>query len=219
MEKTNDINKETINEEGFPRHHAGHMNSMREKMLSGSEKSAMDNDEHEEHEDHGHHHEHGHIHAEAHEHHHDHDHDHDHAHHHDHDHDHEHHHEHGEGCTCDDCVSGVSVIHHEGALAGSFSAEAGRSLEETDAILKEGMQALAKKVDSHGGIIGHIKSAVSSGEDSYMYSITSDTVQRKGTMPEGAVPDQITFASIVFGMEEDELRESLVEIREKLIKS
>ena len=148
----------------------------------------------------------------------------DHEHHHEHEHEHEHHHEHEhgheheheEGCTCADCVSGVSVIHHEGALAGSFSIDTQKTLDEVDSILMEDMAQLGRKVDECGGIIGHIKAAVKTPSGSYMYSITSDTVSRKGEVPEGEQPQEVSFASIVFGLEEDPLREYLVEIKEKL---
>lgn len=147
------------------------------------------------------------------------DHDHEHEHHHEHHHDHDHHdhvHEHEEGCTCEDCVSGVSVIHHEGALAGSFSIETDEPAEHLDSIITDAMLALAGKIDEAGGIIGHIKAAVASKSGSVMYSITLDTVNKKGAIPEGEAPENVSFASIVFGVEEDMLRPFLVELKESL---
>ena len=192
-----DNEKTMTEEEHSHRHDGSHIRDIRERLIAS---------------DHEHEHEHEHEHDHAHEHHHEHDHGH--VHEHDHEHGHEHHHE--EGCTCEDCVSGVSVIHHEGALAGSFSLDTSKTLEEADAILMEEMKALGKAVDGAGGIIGHIKAAIKTPGGSYMYSITSDTVSRKGDVPEGDAPKEISFASIVFGIEEDFLREYLVAIKEKL---
>lgn len=110
----------------------------------------------------------------------------------------------------------MSVIHHEGALAGSFSIDTDEPMEKIDGIITDAMLELAGKIDETGGIIGHIKAAVASKNGSVMYSITLDTVNKKGSIPEGEEPEEISFASIVFGVEEEMLRPFLVELKERL---
>ena len=160
----------------------------------------------EEHEHHHHHHD-----EEGHEHHH---------HHHEGEEEHEHHHHHhedGEECDCDDCVSGVSIVHHEDALAGSFDVETKLSKGEVDSIIRESMSLINDIVNKHDGVVGHIKAAISEKEKSVMYSLTCDEVFRTGDFDGMDNVEKVAFAAIVYGLDEIVLRSLLVVAKERLV--
>jgi len=173
-------------------------------------------DEHIEDEHHHHHHydedeHHHHHHEDEDEHHHHHHHDEDEGEHH------HHHHHDGDDCDCDDCVSGVSIVFHEDALAGSFSIETTQSKEIVDQLIKESMMLIYNIVEKHEGVVGHIKAAISEGEVSAMYSLTSDDVFRVGDYDKLNNVENISFAAIVYGLDEIVLRSLLVVAKERLL--
>ena len=189
--------------------------------------------EHHHHHDHDHEHEHHHHdHDHEHEHHHpDHDHEHEHHHHHDHDHEHEHHphHDHGDDCDCG-ChdhdheheeghtyeVPGYSVMEthsHEGATICSFEKDILTDPEQAKVAMEDAIHELTAWLDSIGALIGHVKGYIKEHGPTTTFSTTGSTLNIEGHEPQGAA---IGFASIVFGPTEEELKDKVVEVFERL---
>lgn len=165
---------------------------------------------HEEHE-HEHHHEHEHEHEH---HHHDHDHDHDHEHHHHHHHDHEHDHEHDEGTSYD--IPGYAVFEthsHEGATICSFEKDILTDVEKAKVAMEDSINELSAWLDSTGALIGHVKGYIREAGPTTTFSTTGGTLNVEGHEAQGAA---IGFASIVFGPTEEELKDKVVEVFERL---
>ena len=186
-----------------------------------SEHEHIENEEKEEcccHEEHKHHHEH--------EHHHHHDHEHEHHHHdHDHDHEHHHHHHHDEECGCEDHdhdhghtyeVAGYSVLEthsHEGATICSFEKDILTDPEQAKVSMEDAIHELTAWLDSIGALIGHVKGYIKEHGPTTTFSTTGSTLNIEGHEPQGAA---IGFASIVFGPTEEELKDKVVEVFERL---
>ena len=194
-------------------------------------------EEHEHHHHHDHEHEHHHHHDRDHEHehehhhHHDHDHEHEHHHHHDHDHEHEHHHHHDHGDDCDcGChdhdheheeghtyeVPGYSVMEthsHEGATICSFEKDILTDPEQAKVAMEDAIHELTAWLDSIGALIGHVKGYIKEHGPTTTFSTTGSTLNIEGHEPQGAA---IGFASIVFGPTEEELKDKVVEVFERL---
>ena len=173
---------------------------------------------HHHHHEHDHEHEHHHHHdeecgCEEHEHHHHHDdecdcHEHEH-HHHDHDHDHEH-----EGTTYD--VPGYSILEthsHEGATICSFEKDIMTDVERAKEAMEDSINELTAWLDSIGALIGHVKGYIKEAGPTTTFSTTGGTLNIEGHEPAGA---SIGFASIVFGPSEEELKDKVVEVFERL---
>ena len=173
---------------------------------------------HHHHHEHDHEHEHHHHHdeecgCEEHEHHHHHDdecdcHEHEH-HHHDHDHDHEH-----EGTTYD--VPGYSILEthsHEGATIRSFEKDIMTDVERAKEAMEDSINELTAWLDSIGALIGHVKGYIKEAGPTTTFSTTGGTLNIEGHEPAGA---SIGFASIVFGPSEEELKDKVVEVFERL---
>ena len=198
-----------------------------------SEHEHIENEEKEEcccHEEHEHHHEHEHEHHHHHDHehehhHHDHDHDHEHHHHHhdhdddcdcgchDHDHDHDHH-DHDHGHTYE--VAGYSVLEthsHEGATICSFEKDILTDPEQAKVAMEDAIHELTAWLDSIGALIGHVKGYIKEHGPTTTFSTTGSTLNIEGHEPQGAA---IGFASIVFGPTEEELKDKVVEVFERL---
>ncbi len=190
--------------------------------------------EHHHHHDHDHeheHHHHDHDHEHEHHHHHDHDHEHEHHHHHDHDHEHEHHHHHDHGDDCDcGChdhdheheeghtyeVPGYSVMEthsHEGATICSFEKDILTDPEQAKVAMEDAIHELTAWLDSIGALIGHVKGYIKEHGPTTTFSTTGSTLNIEGHEPQGAA---IGFASIVFGPTEEELKDKVVEVFERL---
>ena len=180
------------------------------------------------HEEHEHHHHHDHDHDHEH-HHHDHDHEHEHHHHHDHDHEHHHHHDHGDDCDCG-ChdhdheheeghtyeVPGYSVMEthsHEGATICSFEKDILTDPEQAKVAMEDAIHELTAWLDSIGALIGHVKGYIKEHGPTTTFSTTGSTLNIEGHEPQGAA---IGFASIVFGPTEEELKDKVVEVFERL---
>ena len=178
-----------------------------------------------EHEHHHHHHHHDHDHEHEHEHHH---------HHHDdgececHEHEHHHHHHHhdGEECDCDDHdhehegttydVPGYSVLEthsHEGATICSFEKDILTDVERAKEAMEDSINELTAWLDSIGALIGHVKGYIKEAGPTTTFSTTGSTLNIEGHEPVGA---SIGFASIVFGPTEEELKDKVVEVFERL---
>ncbi len=133
-------------------------------------------------------------------------------------HHHHHHHHDGDDCDCDDCVSGVSIVHHENALAGSFEIEADLSKEDADKYIKEYMLLIRSIVEKHEGVVGHIKSSVTDKDGhTAMYSLTDTEVFRVGEYDQLGKAEKIAFAAILYGLDEITLRSLLVVTKEVLL--
>ena len=204
--------------------------------MSEQEKDLIENEEekeegkcphrHEHDGEHEHHHHH---------HHHDHDHEHEHEHHHHHDeececHEHEHHHHHhhhdGDECDCDDHdhehegttydVPGYSVLEthsHEGATICSFEKDILTDVERAKEAMEDSINELTAWLDSIGALIGHVKGYIKEAGPTTTFSTTGGTLNIEGHEPVGA---SIGFASIVFGPTEEELKDKVVEVFERL---
>ena len=197
-----------------------------------SEQEFLENEEKEEcgcekHEHHHHDHDHDHDHEHHHEHHH-------HHHHHDdeecdcHDHEHHHHHHHhdGEECDCDDHdhehegttydVPGYSVLEthsHEGATICSFEKDILTDVERAKEAMEDSINELTAWLDSIGALIGHVKGYIKEAGPTTTFSTTGGTLNIEGHEAIGA---SIGFASIVFGPTEEELKDKVVEVFERL---
>ena len=179
--------------------------------------------EHEHHHEHDHEHEHHHHHHHdhEHEHHHDHEHEHHHHHHHDHDddcdcgcHDHDHEHEHDEGTSYD--IPGYSVFEthsHEGATICSFEKDILTDVEKAKEAMEDSINELSAWLDSTGALIGHVKGYIREAGPTTTFSTTGGTLNIEGHEAQGAA---IGFASIVFGPTEEELKDKVVEVFERL---
>ncbi len=201
-------------------------------------------EEHEHHHDHDHEHHHHHDHEHEH-HHHDHDHDYEHHHHHhhdeecgcedhDHEHHHHHHHDHDDDCDCG-ChdhdhdhdhhdhdhghtyeVAGYSVLEthsHEGATVCSFEKDILTDPEQAKVAMEDAIHELTAWLDSIGALIGHVKGYIKEHGPTTTFSTTGSTLNIEGHEPQGAA---IGFASIVFGPTEEELKDKVVEVFERL---
>ena len=171
--------------------------------------------------------------CEEHEHHHhdhDHEHEHHHHHHHDHEHEHDHHHHHhhhdGDECDCDDHdhehegttydVPGYSVLEthsHEGATICSFEKDILTDVERAKEAMEDSINELTAWLDSIGALIGHVKGYIKEAGPTTTFSTTGGTLNIEGHEPVGA---SIGFASIVFGPTEEELKDKVVEVFERL---
>ena len=179
--------------------------------------------EHEHHHEHDHEHEHHHHHHHdhEHEHHHDHEHEHHHHHHHDHDddcdcgcHEHDHEHEHDEGTSYD--IPGYSVFEthsHEGATICSFEKDILTDVEKAKEAMEDSINELSAWLDSTGALIGHVKGYIREAGPTTTFSTTGGTLNIEGHEAQGAA---IGFASIVFGPTEEELKDKVVEVFERL---
>jgi len=154
--------------------------------------------EHEhEHHEHGHeheHHEHGHEHEHMHDHGHEHEHDHGHEHHHGHEHD--HHHE-----------GPVHIDRHEGAVIGAVKGVMPvADHKEAEKLLSAAMKKAAERIDSLGGVIGHIKFVLTAEGMASRLSLTDDEVsvmRFKGT------GHRVEGVAIVFNVEDEDLEDIL----------
>ena len=193
-----------------------------QEFIENEEQKECGCEEHEHHH-HDHHHDHEHEH-DHHHHHHDHEHEHEHHHHHHHDdeecdcHDHEHHHHHHhhehEGTTYD--VPGYSVLEthsHEGATICSFEKDILTDVERAKEAMEDSINELTAWLDSIGALIGHVKGYIKEAGPTTTFSTTGGTLNIEGHEPVGA---SIGFASIVFGPTEEELKDKVVEVFERL---
>ncbi len=152
------------------------------------------------------HHEHHHEHEDCgHEHHHEHE---DCGHEHHHDHEHEHHHEHSHAHTYD--VSGFLTVEshtHEGAAVCSFEKKSSFDYDEACEKMNAAISKLRDELNSEGHIIGHLKGFIKqSGEVATFSTVGADiTVQKH---PQAGA--EISFAAIVFGPDEEALKDKLV---------
>ncbi len=187
--------------------------------------------EHHHHHDHehGHHHDHEHHHHDHdHEHHHhDHDHehhhDHDHEHHHDHDHccDHDHHHDHSEhnhehdhGHTYE--VPGYRIVethNHEGATICSFEKDIRKPAEEAKATMEAAIHSLEEWLDETGALIGHVKGYIKEAGPVTTFSTTGNGLNIEAHEGAGLA---VGFAAIVFGPEEEVLKDKVLEVFQNL---
>lgn len=165
---------------------------------------------------------HDHDHEEHEHHHHDHDHeghdhccDHDHEHHH-HDHDfHEHdHHDHDHGHTYE--VAGYKVVEthkHEGATICSFEKDLQKPAAEVRTAMENAINELEQWLDAEGALIGHVKGYIREGGPVTTFSTTGNGLNVE-THEGGGLA--VGFAAIVFGPEEEVLKDKVIEIFEKV---
>ena len=121
-------------------------------------------------------------------------------------HDHEHHHHHGHEEHSERSESKlpvISVSRHEAAVIGSVECRISGSYEIALAELQRRMSAAAESVESHGGIIGHIKFFARDDSRGCMLSLTEPgEVQMKSVVQEGILAEG---AVIVFGITSNDL--------------
>ena len=94
---------------------------------------------------------------------------------------------------------------------------AGVSKEDADMVIRESMDLIRQIVEKHEGVIGHIKSAISQGEHSAVYSLTYDEIFRVGEYDSIDSVEGISFAAIVYGLDELILESLLVVTKERLM--
>ncbi len=106
----------------------------------------------------------------------------------------EHHHEHGP----------VNVHVHEGAVAVSFRKDTPLDGGKVEEILSSAMLRLRDRVREKGGMVGHIKAAVSRADSVTMLSLTGKDVESR---TEDSGITAVSFAAIILGVDEEELEE------------
>lgn len=155
--------------------------------------------------------------TEEHHHEHDHEHEHEHEHHHEegctcgceHDHDHEHEHEHDHGHQYQ--VDGYMLVEthtHEGATVCSFERETKMSPDEAKAAMEDAFNAVESWLNAQGAIIGHVKGYIKE----YGPSTTFSTVGAGTNIQEHAGGGaMVGFASIVFGPDEETMKDKVIE--------
>ena len=186
---------------------------------------------HHDHDHEGHHHDHEHHHHdhEGHEHHHHHDHDHEHHHHHhddecgchDHHHDHDHHdfhehdhHDHDHGHTYE--VEGYKVVethNHEGATICSFEKDLKKQTAEVKPLMEAAIKELEAWLDAEGALIGHVKGYIREGGPVTTFSTTGNGLNVEAHEGGGVA---VGFAAIVFGPEEEVLKDKVLEVFKNL---
>ena len=128
---------------------------------------------------------------------------------HDHDHDHEgHDHDHGHQYK----VAGYSLVEthtHEGATVCSFEKETSLSPKEAQAAMKEAFAEIESWLNSEGAIIGHVKGYIRTHGPSYTFSTVGSGVNTGEYEGNGA---SVGFASIVFGPDEETMKDKVTEI-------
>ena len=127
---------------------------------------------------------------------------------------HDHDHEHEEGHTYE--VPGYSVMEthsHEGATICSFEKDILTDPEQAKVAMEDAIHELTAWLDSIGALIGHVKGYIKEHGPTTTFSTTGSTLNIEGHEPQGAA---IGFASIVFGPTEEELKDKVVEVFERL---
>ena len=174
-------------------------------------------------EEHEHHHHHEHDeHCDCGCHDHDREHHHEHHHHHDHDedcdcgchdHDHEHHHhDHGHQYT----VAGYKVLEthsHEGATVCSFEMDLNKCPDQTKELMEHCIGDLETWLKENDALIGHLKGYIKEAGPTTTFSTTGNGMNIQNYESGGL---SVGFASIVFGPTEEELKDKVVEIFDKL---
>ena len=179
------------------------MEDIREKLEHKEHEHECCGHEHHEH----HHHDHEH---EDHDHEHEccsHDHDHEH-HHHDHDHDHEHHHDHGHQYS----VPGFRIFEthsHEGATICSFEKDVNCDPSVVTKQMEEYINTLEQWLDEKDAAIGHVKGYVKESGPVTTFSTVGFGLNVEKHEGAGLT---IGFAGIVFGPEEEELKDKVAEV-------
>ena len=79
------------------------------------------------------------------------------------------------------------------------------------------MDLIRQIVEKHEGVIGHIKSAISQGDRSAVYSLTYDEIFQAGEYDSIDSIESISFAAIVYGLDELTLESLLVVAKERLL--
>ena len=140
------------------------------------------------------------------------------------------HHHHDDDCDCDcDCedehdhdhghsyeVEGYSILEthsHEGATICSFEKDVKKDLEVIKVAMEESIKELVDWLDSTGALIGHVKGYIKEAGPITTFSTTGSTLNIE---EHDAVGATVGFASIVFGPEEEELKDKVVEVFERL---
>lgn len=168
---------------------------------------------------HEHDHDHEHHHHE-HEHHHDHEHHHHHEHegheHHHHDHDfHEHdHHDHDHGHTWE--APGYKIVethNHEGATICSFEKDVRRSAADAKAEMEGAINKLEGWLEESGALIGHVKGYIKEAGPVTTFSTTGNGLNIQSHEGGGL---SVGFAAIVFGPEEEVLKDKVLEVFQNL---
>lgn len=114
-----------------------------------------------------------------------------------------HHHHHDEDCCCEEC-SGIGIAYHEGALIGTLTGHITTdSVDAAKELLCSAMTELAARINTAGGVIGHIKAIVSEEGRGYQISVTDEDSMVRSLSPSAYRAD---CAAIVFAVEEDALR-------------
>ena len=79
--------------------------------------------------------------------------------------------------------------------------------------MEDAIHELTAWLDSIGALIGHVKGYIKEHGVTTTFSTTGSTLNIEGHDPQGA---SIGFASIVFGPSEEELKDKVVEVFERL---
>ena len=113
---------------------------------------------------------------------------------------HGHGHDHGESCGCAQCTgsAGLHLTHAEGATAATarFALTGARGVAEVE--LSARIKALAADVSAAGGLVGHIKAALTGAPEVTTFSCTGGAV----TVGRRTAPEHYTveLVAIVLGL-------------------
>ena len=150
---------------------------------------------------------------------HEHHHEHEHEHHHEHEHEHgeacgcgceqeHHHHDHGAGCDCAECTAkGFRLTKLEGATAAAvrFSMPGPQGRAEVEIVTR--VKALSAEVLARGGLVGHIKGAVTAEPEVTTFSCTGGgvTLGRK----DGAPVCTVDLVAILLGLSDADIEDAV----------
>ena len=122
-------------------------------------------------------------------------------------HDHQHH-EHGAACHCPQCNPGKHGITFTHAAGATAVAASWRQADLTEEKLAEGIASLTEAIRQAGGLIGHIKAALTLPEQIAVFSCTGRDVRINHPACSTAKAE---LTAIVFGLEEELLKKLLTE--------
>jgi hypothetical protein len=124
-----------------------------------------------------------------------------------------HDHEHHEQCTHDHHehtthphpqATAVSIEEHEGALVATCTLLFRSAREEAERDLTQRLEQLAQAIEDRGGVIGHIKAALTSTDTTTFSTVGTSVTLRRGTP---AISAQVV--AIILAIEASQIRELL----------
>jgi hypothetical protein len=118
--------------------------------------------------------------------------------------------------ACGHDHAAVTVSAHEGALVGAFEKKSTMPPGEIEKLMRDQLQELSADLASGGALIGHIKAAIKSANETVVLSITKNEVSARRMVCQSNSGVSIGFAAIVFNSDEEAFEERLGDIYQKI---